>query len=316
MEPKVVAVIVTYNRKELLVECLNAVFGQSIPVKQVIVIDNASTDGTAEELEKRGILNRKEFIYKRMEQNSGGAGGFYEGIQTSLESGCDWVWIMDDDTIPDNACLENLLIARQIVNEEVSFFASCVEGMKHEPMNVPGLNTKSTENGYSDWYKYLEFGLVKIEKATFVSLLINMKAIKQCGLPCKEFFIWGDDSEYTMRLCRNFGNAYFVGKSKVCHKRVLAESLKICSETDNNRIKNYFYLHRNNIINTFLYYGKVRGILFIIRDFLRAVTVIKYPLGFRKCSVILKGTLSGICQYNHFKQYIYTQLSCQESLKK
>lgn len=310
MEPKVVVVIVTYNRKELLLECLNAVFSQSIPARQVIVIDNASTDGTMEELKRREILNRKEFIYKRMEKNSGGAGGFYEGIKNSLESECDWVWIMDDDTIPDNTCLENLLNAQQTVNEEVSFFASCVEGMNHEPMNVPQLNTKPTENGYSDWYKYLEFGLVKIKRATFVSLLVNMKAVRQCGLPCKDFFIWGDDTEYTLRLCKNFGNAYFVGKSKVCHKRVQTESLNIYNETDIIRTKNHFYQYRNHIVNTFLYYGKIRGIKLIIKNLFYAMAAIKYPLGFKKCIIILKGTLSGIFQYNHFKQYIFMQLKC------
>ena len=90
---------------------------------------------------------------------------------------------------------------------------------ENESMNVPDIDMSSTENGYADWYRKLSNGLIKIEAATFVSLLINGEAIKKCGLPCKDFFIWGDDTEYTTRITRNFGPAYMVGKSVAIHKR-------------------------------------------------------------------------------------------------
>ncbi|MBD5521488.1 MAG: glycosyltransferase [Lachnospiraceae bacterium] len=314
MESKVIAIVVTYNRKELLMECLTGILNQSVQVERIILIDNASTDGTEAELKKTGILERKNFVYRRMKQNLGGAGGFYKGIQTSLEFMCDWLWIMDDDTIPDRNCLENLLAASKIVNEKVSFFASSVNGSSNEPMNVPNLDIRATGNGYSDWYKYLEYGLVKIEMATFVSLLININAVKQCGLPCKDFFLWGDDSEYTLRLCRNYGNAYFVGKSKVCHKRAVAKKLSINDEIDTNRIKNYFYQYRNDIVIKIIYYGKIYFAWTFIRNLLCAVTAIRYPWGLRKSYTILKATFAGMYKYRYFKKYIQMQLDNHNSL--
>lgn len=78
---KIDAVVVTYNRKALLIECVEAILKQKYAVDKLIIIDNASTDGTEEELKKIEILNRNDVVYKKLEKNIGGAGGFYEGIK-------------------------------------------------------------------------------------------------------------------------------------------------------------------------------------------------------------------------------------------
>ena len=78
---KVIAVIVTYNRIKLLKECLNAVLSQTYKVHKIVLIDNASTDGTADLFIKGGEYDKDVIDYRRMETNLGGAGGFYEGIR-------------------------------------------------------------------------------------------------------------------------------------------------------------------------------------------------------------------------------------------
>lgn len=78
---KVIAVIVTYNRIKLLKECLNAVLSQTYKVHKIVLIDNASTDGTADLFIKGGEYDKDVIDYRRMETNLGGAGGFYEGIK-------------------------------------------------------------------------------------------------------------------------------------------------------------------------------------------------------------------------------------------
>jgi GT2 family glycosyltransferase len=82
-------------------------------------------------------------------------------------------------------------------------------------MNVPSIDTRATENGYANWFEHLEDGIVSISSATFVSLLIPCKAIRAVGYPIADYFIWGDDTEYTTRITTNYATAYFVGKSKV-----------------------------------------------------------------------------------------------------
>jgi rhamnopyranosyl-N-acetylglucosaminyl-diphospho-decaprenol beta-1,3/1,4-galactofuranosyltransferase len=93
----VAAVVVTFNRKELLCECLDALLAQTYPVSRIVLIDNASSDGTAELLAEKGYLENEIFDYLRLPVNSGGAGGFHEGVKRAFEAGFDWLWLMDDE---------------------------------------------------------------------------------------------------------------------------------------------------------------------------------------------------------------------------
>lgn len=121
----VCAVVVTYNRKELLIECLDALENQSRPLDAIYILDNASNDKTTFLLEENGYINEnppetlqipweKSSIkngvlihYVRMHRNTGGAGGFHEGVKRAYEKGYDWIWLMDDDAEPKkNALLE------------------------------------------------------------------------------------------------------------------------------------------------------------------------------------------------------------------
>lgn len=86
----VVAVVVTYNRRELLkrnLSCLRA----NRPVQSIVVVNNGSTDGTTEWLKEQ-----KDLIVIHQE-NVGGSGGFYRGIQHACQLKADWIWCMDDD---------------------------------------------------------------------------------------------------------------------------------------------------------------------------------------------------------------------------
>ncbi len=273
---RVTALVVTYNRKDLLVECLNAIKAQTVPVGRIVVIDNASTDGTPELFADGGEFCGKGLIdYRRMSSNLGGAGGFNAGLKAAHETGCGWVWLMDDDCIPYPETLQGLLEGVGAVakndGREPSFVASSVYGPQSEPMNVPTVDSRPSGNGYADWYMNLHEGLVKIESATFVSLLINDKAIEKLGLPIASFFIWGDDSEYTTRLTHHFGPAYLVGSSKVLHKRANAKSLDIQNENDQKRIANFHNLYRNNLIVSRFHHGKKASAKAVIVNLINSV---------------------------------------------
>ena len=143
--------------------------------------------------------------------------------------------------------------------------------------------------------------MIKIKSATFVSLLINTDAVKSVGLPLDWYFIWGDDTEYTLRLTRYYGPAYFTAQSRVLHKRFNVKNLSIRNEQNKNRIKMYFYFYRNMLINKEAYESKdsanrfrKEGIKECARILLKPN--IKYRLP--KIHIILKG----ICAYT-FRKY-------------
>lgn len=300
--PNVAALVVTYNRKALLVECLASLMNQEHPPTSVVVIDNASTDGTDTLFSDEGEYSEVPTLrYYRMKENLGGAGGFKEGIRRCMEAGCDWIWLMDDDCITKPDTLSELLASVPIAEKyggEPSFLASSVLGPAGEPMNVPIVDVRPTKNGYADWYFALEDGLVEIESATFVSLLINARAVGKLGLPIANFFIWGDDTEYTTRLTHNYGPAYLVGKSAVLHKRANAKSLSILNEEDPARIANFHRLYRNNLIVRRYHYGKGQAAKLMLLDLRDAAKCLFSGGGGGKARLARsKAILTGVSEY-------------------
>src|SRR4051812_20457382 len=101
--PTTVAVLVTHNRPELLGEALTALSAQTRAPTRLVVVDNGSDEATQETL-----ANREGIHVVRSETNLGGAGGFALGIRGALALGADWIWLMDDDAIPEPRALETL----------------------------------------------------------------------------------------------------------------------------------------------------------------------------------------------------------------
>ena len=105
---RVCAVVVTYNRKVMLEECLKALLEQSRTVDTILLVDNKSTDDTLEMVRE----HFPEVSILALETNSGGAGGWHAGLEWAHRNGFDWFWLLDDDTIVHKWALESLLNVR------------------------------------------------------------------------------------------------------------------------------------------------------------------------------------------------------------
>ncbi len=241
MNEKVCTVVVTYNRKNLLLECLQALKNQTRPLDAIYLIDNASTDNTPKFLKENGYITKLPpknindnweetfFItlsnerkiplhYVRMKNNTGGAGGFYEGLKRAFEKGYDWFWLMDDDTIPGTLALDKLLKKKEELKDlNIGFLCSKVVWIDKNPhiMNIPAI--KPVVNG-TPFNLFEDKNVLVVESASFVSLLLNRKTVEKIGLPIKEFFIWADDVEYTLRITKNNFLGLYVKDSIVIHK--------------------------------------------------------------------------------------------------
>jgi rhamnopyranosyl-N-acetylglucosaminyl-diphospho-decaprenol beta-1,3/1,4-galactofuranosyltransferase len=209
----VCAVVVTYNRRDLLHECLTALESQERPVDRILVIDNDSSDGTPEMVREEHPAT--ELV--RLPENVGGAGGFREGVRRAYEAGFDWLWLMDDDTIATATALEELLRVPAELDglPEPLVLASKVimpDGELH-PFNRPRPDERHPERTIAA----VEKGLLPIRYTSFVSALIHREGVTELGLPIGDFFIWLDDVEFTARIIKGHAG-YLAPRSVVVHK--------------------------------------------------------------------------------------------------
>ncbi len=235
--------MVTHNRRQLLHECLQAVLGQTRRPNDVLVVDNASTDGTGEML-------AREFPHVEvlaLPDNQGGAGGFHEGMRRGLERGSGWLWVMDDDTIPEPAALERLLTAPERLDglPEPVLLASRIvwtDGRIH-PLNPPGLLLRDMDL----MVRASVQGLLPLRWSTFPSTLIKREALERYGLPLKHFWIWSDDIEFTARVLRD-EVGYVVCDSIAHHKTATAYPPWEGGDRFYYAVRNGIYILRGNAL--------------------------------------------------------------------
>ena len=259
---KVAIIVVTYNRLELLKECIDSLRNQSYKNCNIIVINNGSTDDTL-----NWLSSQNDLIFITQE-NSGGAGGFFTGIKYACEKGYQYSWVMDDDVITDEYALENLINKTPYCP---GFICSKVLDLESNLCNVPKISSKkSSKTGEQTWGNKLNNNLLQVEITSFVSMFFNNQLVYQIGLPYKEYFIWGDDTEYSSRIS-NLHDSYMAIDSVVTHKRAIQSVLSIFTETNKKRIDNYFYAYRNRIHNQRTIYKKILMYIYSVFEFFKLV---------------------------------------------
>ncbi|EMM0379265.1 glycosyltransferase [Pluralibacter gergoviae] len=288
------AVLVTYNRVELLKRAIDSLLMQSMPLKYIVVVNNNSSDGTQEFLDKCTDERIKSI---HLPENTGGAGGFHTGIDFASKLDITHVWIMDDDAFANTDALEQLVLGQIFIQSKKitsGFLCSNVVSDNNECMNVPAISKKRGGSGYFNWPEFLSEGIVGVDRATFVSIFLNISLVFELGLPVKEMFIWGDDSEYTWRISNKY-QCFLIGKSVVNHKRVLAKSLSIVTEQNKARITWYKYLYRNNIYNIKTLGNKMDFIPYFYHVVNELLKVIIYAKDYKiyKIKTLISGLLSG-----------------------
>jgi len=254
---RICTVVVTYNRKKLLEECLQGLFRQTRPLDGLVLIDNASTDGTPEFLHSLGLIEKippteataqwetrscpnefsGDFLYVRLPENEGGSGGFHEGLKRAYAEGFDWIWMMDDDVEASPDCLEGLLrfgdISKCIHPNKV--FA---DGKPHEWEGYISLRTgRRIFQANPSFKKGFEFATTNT--GTFEGMLVHRDIVQKVGLPDKRFFLGSDDSLYGFM-------AHF--HTPVLYTRTpLLKKKKIYIETDNPISDRSIYYGMRNI---------------------------------------------------------------------
>jgi GT2 family glycosyltransferase len=230
------AVVVTHNRLSLLQECLDCLRKQSRVPDQIVVVDNGSNDGTAE------WLRSQDGVIVYTQANLGCAGGFERGVYEAFANGAQWIWCMDDDTLPESDCLEELLRAATIM-PQAGLFASVVswkDGKVHI-MNAIDVDLKAAV--VAD----LRCQLLPIKRASFVSILVSAHSVKAVGLPMGSMFLWFDDVEFTSRIARAFP-CYLVMQSVALHKTPVNSTIPRFAAANANNYQRLAMGYRNQVV--------------------------------------------------------------------
>ena len=238
---EVAIVVVTYNRKILLKECIRALLNQDYDNYKILIIDNASSDGTKDYIKNE--LKEKKVYYENTGANIGGAGGFNYGMKRAYELGCDYMWLMDDDCIVKKDSLKKLLEADKILNGNYGFLSSKVLWTDNTLCNM---NKQKFTKDFKKKKFLCEKGLLKTYYASFVSFFIKKEVVEEVGLPIKDFFIWGDDIEYSNRISKKYDN-YMVDNSVVIHKTNSNVGSNIAIDNKES-LSRYNYAYRNECV--------------------------------------------------------------------
>jgi len=205
--PRILAAIVTYNRIELLRRSVGALRLQTLRPACVLIVDNSSTDGTQDWLGKQADLT----VIRQA--NSGSAGGFNRAARHCVEEGFDWLWMMDDDTIPRPDALERLVSCPATSRPTTGFVYSLqIYPDGTVPTNDPG------PTGPENWaLTVLSDHCVQVERCSFVSVMVSRPVVIDVGYPMKEMFFMWDDYEFTRRIVDAGYKGFCVLDSIVLH---------------------------------------------------------------------------------------------------
>lgn len=231
---KVIAVVVTYNRQELLSECITALRNQTRRVDKILVINNGSNDNT------ENWLNRQEDIDSVTQNNIGSGGGFNTGIKLAYERGFDWIWLMDDDGYPKENALENLLEG----DKEELCLRNCAVINKDDKKSF----VWKTGN-YSN-IEEVKDPIIKNFAHPFNGTLLHKKIVEKVGLPKADLFIWGDETEYYHRIISKNKIPFYTKANSIHYHPASAYSYKTDWNYNNNWKMYYYVRNRFYILKT------------------------------------------------------------------
>ena len=245
-------VLVTYNRCTLLEKCLQSILeNENINFLRLLyVVDNNSSDNT-KELILSYSKRYSQIKYIHLNENLGGAGGFEFGLKMARNEGGEWFGLLDDDIVLDAHCLSTLFrltdrfqcmsAVRENLDESLAEYSA----LRFDFSNPFRLNIKVTSIAKEYKKRDAMPESIEIHGAAFEGLFLNKSVIDKVGYPHREFFIFGDDSDYCIRIRRNNFAIRAIRDAKIIRQ------LEYHSKQE-NKVKRYFRW-RNFFVLHFLY---------------------------------------------------------------
>ncbi|WJL95111.1 glycosyltransferase family 2 protein [Microbacterium sp. ET2] len=251
--------VVTFNRSGLLSRLLESIERMDPKPGHVVIVDNASTDDTGDVVESFRDRLGTELVYRRMDTNTGGSGGFSEGMRVAYDLGSTWIWLMDDDVevLPDGLAKMGTWAPRfkSIQGRRYDYDGSEFYWQYRiaEPLGIPIPFAPASFD--ASGYKEMNSGC-------FEGMFIHRDIVAEIGLPDPRFFIYWDDQVYGWLASR-------ITTSVIVDEFVLRRTREIKQWDMGIR-------HMNASSNAYRYYIMRNRAL--IKQYYRALGVYRAPL--------------------------------------
>ena len=322
----IAAVVVTYNRKDLLGQCLDSLLRQTYPLDTIYVVDNHSTDGTYDSLRAGDLIapierresepvgtqkdtlaivetaravevqgfpdHRLDIHYVRMPENTGGAGGFHEGMKRAAAAGFDWLWLMDDDLLTAPDALETLVRKKNALRSLGTgpFLLNSLVLARDRPDGdrLASPLQELTACGYPKrgvYYWRLAQVRDKVRDGLyrwacpFNGTFVPVAALAEIGLPNPDFYILGDERDFLWRAARRLA-FYTVLDSKVFHPEYHPETFDW---------KTYYHIRNMFVVNRHFNYTRLRNLRLAVLSLARGLRH-----GPRGLALVLRASADGL----------------------
>lgn len=254
MNDSVVAILLTFNRRHLVTRALDSLLAQSRPIDKIVLVDNASTDGTAEMLKAQGYLDNGVVDLVSLPINLGCSGGLHAGIERAMSLGYDWLWLMDDDATAESNALEVLLDHPDTRRLGIATCAVLIED------GTP--NQRAVTSIYSNDRLFMnvthpssqDVGPI-VYSTPLLGFIVSSEKVRARGNIRADYYIQAEDLEWTLRLAGKDGIAY-VRSAHIMHLD------DVVYEEKDIKGRKIYYLARSSLWKD--YYG-VRNLIITMR---------------------------------------------------
>lgn len=242
--PLVYVVVLTWNGREHTLECLRSICGSDYPNYRILLVDNASSDGTVAAV-------RTEFPDVEVVVNSSNVGyteGNNTGIRYAEEHGAEFFFILNNDTVIDHSAVTMLVGA---TGQDENTYISTPAIYKYSSPDQPAFWGKvwdSVALRFTD-PEQLQFSpspqtaeMIPTASAPGCSLFFGLPVLKKVGLFDNRFFIYWEDTDWCARAVRKGCRIFLVPAAKIWHK----ESQSFAEPSRKDAYEYYYF--RNHLL--------------------------------------------------------------------
>ncbi|MGN0435176.1 MAG: glycosyltransferase family 2 protein [Wujia sp.] len=239
----VAIILVNYNGYNDTIECIKSIHRCDYNEYKIIVVDNCSSDFSAEKLE--GCKDEFDFYLIKSDENGGFATGNNIGIRYALEQGADYVLLLNNDTLVEPDFLRKLVKAYEKHNKcGIAIGKIYYEADRQRIWYAGGSLSKLTGRNAHYGYNEIDKGLYDKECivtfATGCMMLISRAVLEQVGLLSEDYFMYEEDADYCAKVSRMGYNIIYEPGSVVYHK--------VSSSAEKLGDLQQYYVVRNKLI--------------------------------------------------------------------